>query len=146
MGDLTVAGTFHNPQDARDLAFLGDFAGFRNEYLSDEAMLAVACEQHYLLMLYDQWDARMESAVLYLAARAGRPVIAFGNGWCGRQISKYGNGLLATPDHAELLSLIRSVPRPGSEEYTSLLKGVERFRQAHSAVRLREQYLRELMS
>src|SRR5690606_2539289 len=83
LGELTVAGTFNNPQDADSMAFLHGFGGFRNEFLSDEAMLAMAREQHYLLILYDNWDIRMESAVLYLAARAGRPVLTYANGWCG---------------------------------------------------------------
>lgn len=146
LGELTVAGTFNNPQDAQSMAFLQAFDGFRNEYLNDETMLAIARQQHYLLMLYDNWDARMESAVLYLAARAGRPVIAYDNGWCGRQVRQFGNGLLATQNHAELPALIKSLPLPGSEEYEGLLSGVERFRQAHSAGSLREQYLQELMN
>ena len=146
LGELTVAGTFNNPQDAQSMAFLQAFGGFRNEYLSDEIMLAIARQQHYLLMLYDNWDARMESAVLYLAARAGRPVIAFGNGWCGRQVAQYGNGLLASSNHADLPALIKSLPLPSSEEDARLLSGVERFRQAHSVKCLREQYLQELMS
>jgi glycosyltransferase involved in cell wall biosynthesis len=146
LGMLTVAGTFNNAQDAESMYFLQGFAGFRNEFLSDDDMLAVAREQHFLLMLYDQWDERMESAVLYLAARAGRPVIAYDNGWCGRQVKTYGNGLLVHRDHDALPSLIASLPRPGSDGYAALLKGVERFRHAHSVDHLREPYLQELMN
>jgi glycosyltransferase involved in cell wall biosynthesis len=146
LGSLTVAGTFNNAQDAESMHFLEGFTGFRNAYLSDHDMLSVAREQDYLLMLYDQWDGRMESAVLYLAARAGRPVIAYDNGWCGRQVKLYGNGILVQPDHDVLSSLMASLPRPGSDGYTALLNGVERFRQAHSAGNLRERYLQELMN
>lgn len=145
LGELTVAGTFNNPQDAHSLGFLQGFEGFRNGYLSDEAMLALACEQHYLLMLYDDWDPRMESAVLYLAARAGRPVLAYDKGWCGRQVRTFGNGLLV--EHGQSLrDVISALPVPGSAAYSDLLKGVERFREGHSVARLREQYLQELMS
>lgn len=144
LGDLAVAGAFNNPQDAEALSFLHGFAGFRNEYLSGDVMLKVAREQHYLLMLYDDWDARMESAVLYLAARAGRPVIAYDRGWCGRQIRTFGNGFLVGSERAELTQLIKALPKPGSVEYKGLLEGVGRFREAHSAMRLRERYLQEL--
>ncbi len=149
LGKLAVAGSFNNAKDADALAFLNSFDGYRNEYMSDETMLIIAREQHYLLMLYDIWDARMESAVLYLAARAGRPVIAYDEGWCGRQVSKYGNGMLVNSkqtDIASVESLIKSLPRPGSEEYASLLEGVVRFRNAHSVENLREKYLQELVN
>ncbi|MDP8568092.1 hypothetical protein [Methylophilus aquaticus] len=146
LGELLVAGAFNNPREAEAMAFLQGFSGFRNEYLADDTMLAIAQQQHYLLMLYDNWDARMESAVLYLAARAGRPVIAFGNGWCGRQVIEYGNGLIAPSNHADIESLLQSLPRAGSKEYSKLLLGVERFRQEHSNHKLRDQYLNELVN
>lgn len=145
LGELLVAGAFNNPREAEAMAFLQGFSGFRNEYLPDDTMLAIAQQQHYLLMLYDNWDARMESAVLYLAARAGRPVIAFGNGWCGRQIIEYGNGLIAPSNHADIESLLQSLPQPTSKEYSTLLLGVEKFRQAHSSSTLRDHYLNELV-
>lgn len=149
LGQLTVAGGFNNPKDAQTLSFLNSFGGYRNEYMSDETMLTVAQEQHYLLMLYDAWDARMESAVLYLAARAGRPVIAYDKGWCGRQINKFGNGILVNPkqtDIANVASLIKNLPHPDSSEYGRLLEGVASFRNAHSVENLRVQYLQELMN
>ncbi|KQT34344.1 glycosyltransferase [Methylophilus sp. Leaf414] len=146
LGELLVAGAFNNASEAEAMAFLQGFSGFRNEYLADDTMLAIAQQQHYLLMLYDHWDARMESAVLYLAARAGRPVIAFGNGWCGRQITEYGNGLIAPANHADIESLLQSLPSPASAEYTKLLLGVEKFRQAHSSEKLRDLYLNELVN
>ncbi|KQT37211.1 MULTISPECIES: glycosyltransferase [unclassified Methylophilus] len=146
LGELLVAGAFNNASEAEAMAFLQGFSGFRNEYLADDTMLAIAQQQHYLLMLYDHWDARMESAMLYLAARAGRPVIAFGNGWCGRQITEYGNGLIAPTNHADIESLLQSLPSPASAEYTKLLLGVEKFRQAHSSEKLRDLYLNELVN
>jgi glycosyltransferase involved in cell wall biosynthesis len=146
LGELLVAGAFNNDSEAEAMAFLQAFSGFRNEYLADDTMLAIAQQQHYLLMLYDHWDTRMESAVLYLAARAGRPVIAFGNGWCGRQITEYGNGLIAPANHADIESLLQSLPAPASAEYSKLLVGVEKFRQAHANQKLRDHYLNELVN
>lgn len=144
IGELTVAGSFNNAKDAQMLSFLNKFDGYHDEYMSDEKMLAVAREQHYVVMLYDDWDARMESAVLYLAARAGRPVITYDKGWCGRQVRKYGNGILVQPEQARLANFLRKLPYPGSKEYAALLKGVEKFRGAHSVANLQKQYLQEL--
>jgi glycosyltransferase involved in cell wall biosynthesis len=146
LGKLSVAGAFNNGAEAKILGFLNDFDGFKNGFLSDEEMLAIARQQHYLLMLYDNWDARMESAVLYLAARANRPVIAYGKGWCGRQIRQYQNGLIAPENQAEIAEFVKAVPKPGSQGYDDLLAGVARFRRAHSPEALRERYLNELMN
>ncbi len=146
LGKLTIAGAFGSADDRKALPSLNDFDGFLDKYLTEDEMLQQAIGQDYLLMLYDDWDARMESAVLYLAARANRPVIAFNRGWCGRQIQQFGNGLLAPENHAEITEFIKSAPRPGSQAYEALLAGVESFRKAHSAKALRERYLLELMN
>ena len=87
----------------------------------------------------------MESAVLYLAARVNRPVIVFGGGWCGRMVGEYKCGLLASEDHEHTLELLKRVPRPGSDQYAELLKGMEAFRQAHSAKSLRGKVIQELL-
>lgn len=145
LGELRVEGSFNNALDEDAMATLKAFAGFRNEYLSEETMLRSARQQHYLLMLYDNWDARMEGAVLYLAARAGRPVITYGGGWCERQISLYGNGRVAPRNREEIATFLQNLPLPGSEAYKNLLAGVEEFRKAHSAASLRQVYVRELM-
>lgn len=146
LGRLTVAGTFNNNDDAETMAFLRAYDGFQDGFLSDEELIERASQQDYLLMLYDNWDARMESAVLYLAARVKRPVIAYDKGWCGRQLKQYKNGLLAPENHMEMVDFFKSLPRPDSQEYDSLLNGVEGFRKAYSADALRENYLLELMN
>lgn len=146
LGKLTIAGTFGSAEDRKGLTSLIDFDGFLDKYLTEDEMLQQAMQQDYLLMLYDDWDARMESAVLYLAARANRPVIAFDRGWCGRQLRQFGNGLLAPEGPAAIAEFIKPVPQPGTEAYDALLAGVGRFRVAHSGQALRERYLTELMS
>jgi len=146
LGKLTVAGTFYNAEEEKTLPQLEGFEGFRNEFLSESEMLSCAIEQDYLIMLYDDWDARMESAILYLAAKVRRPVIAYNRGWCGRKVAMFGCGVLL-PDHCnvDFESVLSLLPKHGSKEYTELLEGVDRFVQAHSGEVAKTEFLRALL-
>lgn len=145
IGKLTVAGTFFDKSEEDSLPQLRDFEGFRNEFLSEVDMLTCAAHQDYLLMLYDDWDARMESAVLYLAAKVRRPVIAYDKGWCGRKVAMFGCGLLVSDDDIDFDMFLSEIPRPGSKEYSELLEGMEQFSQAHSGNVARTEFLRVLL-
>lgn len=145
LGQLTVAGEFNMPQTREQLSFLFGFEGFINCFMSESDMLVRAAAQDYLLMLYDVWDKRMESAVLYLAARVNRPVIVYGDSWSGRMVSEFGCGLVAPIEHKEAVDMFRRVPRPGSAEYAELLKGMDAFRQAYSVKSLRGKVIQELL-
>lgn len=145
LGRLTVAGEFANQQSREQLAVLQGYEEFINEFLSEDEMLEQAAAQDYLLMLYDVWDRRMESAVLYLAARANRPVVVYGNSWCGRMVTEFGCGAVAPEEHGQALDLLRALPRPGSAEYAALLDGMKRFRIAHSVGALRGRVMQELL-
>lgn len=147
LGELTVAGALYDESFRRELAELMEFEGFMHGYLSEEVMLGIAAKQDYLLMLYGEgWDPRMESAVLYLAARVNRPVIVYDRGWSGRKVREYGCGLLASDHVGNITELLHRVPRAGSVEYSRLLDGIKRFRNAHSASALRMKVLNELTS
>ena len=141
IGRLTVAGTFNNDADRERMAELQDFSGFNNKYLSESELLLESTKQDYLLVLYEDWDSRMESAVVYLAARVNRPVIVYDNGWCGRIIRKFGNGLFAPNDQASMPEFLSNLPRPGSADYNKLLEGVTLFRQANSGEVVRKAFL-----
>ncbi len=145
LGKLTVAGEFYLPQFREQLPVLRGFNGFINCYMSESDMLERAAEQDYLLMLYDVWDKRMESAVLYLAARVNRPVIVYGDSWCGRMVREFGCGVVAPDGRQETVDLLWRIPRPGSSEYARLLKGMAEFRQAHSVKSLRGRVIHELL-
>jgi len=145
LGRLTVAGEFNMPQTREQLSVLNGFDGFINCFLSENDMLERAGEQDYLLVLYDLWDKRMESAVLYLAARVNRPVIVYGDGWSGRMVREFGCGVVAPIERKAIMALLRSLPRPGSAEYVGLLKGMDAFRQAHSVKSLRGKVVQELL-
>ncbi|MDO8291265.1 MAG: hypothetical protein Q7T29_00155 [Gallionella sp.] len=145
LGKLTVAGEFANPQNREQLSLLSEFDGFINCFMSESEMLERAAGQDYLLMLYDLWDKRMESAVLYLAARVNRPVIVYGDSWCGRMVREFGCGVVAPVDQKEAVDLLLRIPRPGSAEYAQLLKGMDTFRQAYSVNSLRGKVIQELL-
>jgi len=145
LGKLTVAGEFYIPQYREQLPALRGFDGFINCYMSESDMLKRAAGQDYLLMLYDVWDKRMESGILYLAARVDRPVVVYGDSWCGRMVKEFGCGVIAPVGHEETVELLRRIPRPGSAEYAKLLKGVAQFKQAHSVKSLRGRVIQELL-
>ncbi len=140
IGRITVAGTFINQQHEEVLAVLRSYPHFINRYLKEEELVMLAGKQHYLLMLYDNWDERMEAATLYLAARVGRPVIVRGSGWCGRMIKTYHCGVFCERG-GETADFFRSLPRPGDEEYAALLSGIARFRKEHSGPAWRQAFL-----
>lgn len=146
LGQLTVVGAFNSADERAALQVLRDFEGFHERFLSEQELLAQAVQQDYLLMLYDAWDPRMESAVLYLAARAHRPVVAYGDGWCGRMIRTFGCGVLAPKAVGDATGLLHSLPRPGTLEYDRLLAGMRDFRDAHSCQALRPKFLEALLA
>lgn len=138
---LTVAGAFSHPDDRIKFANLFDFNGFTEKYLSESELIHIASKQDYLLMLYDDWDHRMEGAVMYLAARVNKPVIVYNKGWCGRMVKTFGNGLFAPDALDEFDRFVTNLPHRGGKKYEALLKGVLAFRLAHSGTSSRDAFL-----
>ena len=145
IGALTVAGTFNNLTEREFFPVLLGFPGFLNTFLSEKDMLQKAADQDYLIMLYDDWDSRMESAVLYLAARANRPVVAYNRGWCGRQVGQFHCGLLAPEDRTKLEDFLSGLPHPGDAEYEDLIHGIKKFRASHSGKNAKAAFLKALL-
>ena len=141
LGKLTVAGAFSQTSERKRLDMLEEFEGFSEKFLSEEELLKHASAQDYLLMLYDNWDHRMEGAVMFLAARVNRPVIVYDEGWCGRMVNTYGNGVIAPQEHKNFTAFVKSLPKYGTCEYQKLLEGVSAFKQAHSANSIRKTFL-----
>lgn len=141
LGQLTVVGAFSQPAVRRSLAVLDDFEGFEEKFLSENELLHLASKQDYLLMLYDEWDERMEGAVMFLAARVNRPVIVYNKGWCGRMVNTYGNGMFAPLEHESFSLFVSTLPLPDSEQYEKLLKGVTAFKNAHTGQSIKKAFL-----
>lgn len=146
LGTLTVAGAFASDAMRAALPELKGFAGLREGYLAEADLLAKVADHDYLLMLYEGWDHRMEAATLFLAARVGRPVVAFDAGWCGRMLRTYGCGVPIPIGVAELGAAIQALPAPGSPEYAAMIGGMARFRDAHLPDRLRPRFLATMSS
>ena len=138
---LTVAGAFYHPDDRIKFANLFEFNGFIEKYLSESELIGIASKQDYLLMLYDDWDHRMEGAVMYLAARVNKPVIVYNKGWCGRMVRTFGNGLFAPDAQDDFDRFVTNLPHRGSKEYEALLKGVLAFKHAHSGASSQDVFL-----
>jgi hypothetical protein len=141
VGVLKIAGSFASPAERDALSLLQDWPGFEERYLEDEELLQLTAAQDYVVILYDQWDKRMESAVLYLAMRANRPVLVYAEGWCDRMIRQFGCGVAVERSGLDLCSFLASLPLPGSAAYSNLLDGVGRFREAHRTQALLPQFL-----
>jgi glycosyltransferase involved in cell wall biosynthesis len=141
LGELTITGAFSSSEESKNFLFLNDFKGFNEEFLSEERLLELASEQDYLLMLYDDWDHRMEGAIMFLSARVNRPVIVFDRGWCGRMVNTYKNGLLAPEANDDFSDFIKNIPKCGSKEYIRFLEGVAEFRRAHTGESIRKEFL-----
>jgi len=144
-GELLVAGTFTNAEHRSRLAMLRDYPNFDNRFLAESEMLSAAAAQDYLLALYDNWDSRMEAATMFLAARVGRPVIVYDEGWPGRMVREFGCGISVARQHRPDARFFAGLPHPGDPAYRSLLVGVERFRQAHGGAASRDAFLEKLL-
>ena len=144
IGILNVAGAFTNADHRERLAFLPGYANFDNRFLSERDMLVSAGNQDYLLALYDDWDARMEAATIYLAARVGRPVIVYDEGWAGRMVREFGCGIAVVRNPRPDPDFFRRLPRPGENSYQALLDGTARFRNAHTGAGVRDAFLAKL--
>lgn len=145
LGTLTVAGAFSSKTDRAALSMLAGYPGFRDGYLDEESLLRTVAEHDYVLMLYEDWDHRMEAATLFLAARVGRPVICFDAGWCGRMLRTFGCGIAVDPLNPRMETVLASVPKRGSHAYASLVNGIGQFRAAHAPERLRDAFLERLL-
>ena len=144
LGRLTVAGPFVSEAHRREMSFLSKHPDFIDRFLPEEEMLRCAASQHYLLMLYDHWDHRMEAATLSLAAAVRRPPLLYNLGWGGRMIARFGCGVAVAPD-LDLAVAIASLPTPGDAAYRGLQAGLDRYRDAHSPERLCPQTLTILL-
>lgn len=145
IGRLTVAGAFADKSQRVALNLLYSFEGFQDKFLTEDELLKSAAMQDYLLMLYDKWDSRMESAIMFVAARVNKPVIVYDKGWAGRMVRTYGNGVSAASEEIDFLKFLKGLPNPTSHEYQKLIDGVAKFREAHASENVRDVFLQEIL-
>jgi glycosyltransferase involved in cell wall biosynthesis len=138
---LTVAGPFFDEAHRAALPMLGGFGGLRAEYLPESELLGLARAQDWLVMLYDGWDARMEAATLFVAARADTPVVALDAGWCGRMLAAFGVGVGVAPGTRPDAQWFAALPKRGDARHAALRAGLARFREAHGAAAMRDRFV-----
>ncbi len=141
LGDLNICGAFSDRAAEVKLNTLKAYPSFNNKFLTEDELLALAAEQDYLLMLYDDWDPRMEGAVMFLAAKVSKPVIVYDEGWCGRMVRTFNNGVIAPKHKNEMMDFFKGLPKPGSDVYQQLLSGVISFKCEHSGDKLKNAFL-----
>jgi hypothetical protein len=145
IGALGIAGTFTNPVHRASLRIVETYDGFMDRFLTEKEMLAAAAGHDYLLALYEGWDPRMEVATVFLAARVGRPVIVYDEGWAGRVVRAYGCGVAVRTRARPGADFFGGLPGPGSSAYDALVSGAARFRQAHGGAPSRARFLAKLL-
>jgi hypothetical protein len=138
---LTVAGPFFDATHRAALPMLEGFAGLRAEYLPEATLRAIAAAQDWLVMLYDGWDARMEAATLFLAARADTPVVALDAGWCGRMLATWGLGIGVTPGARPGADWFAALPTRDDARHAACRAGLARFRAAHGPAAMRGRFV-----
>ena len=117
LGTLLVAGSLSTENVRTSMPELRGYPHFIERFLPEQELLDLAIEQDWLLTLYDEWDTRMEAATLFLAARAGCPVVAYDEGWCGRVVRTFGNGVLVPRTQRPGPDFFRSLPTRSSAAY-----------------------------
>ena len=141
LGKLLIAGQYFPGKEGDLENVLKDFPSFTNQFLSEQEMIRLAALQDYLVMLYDNWDVRMEAATLFVAARAGVPVLVYDEGWCGRMVREYGCGVGVPRTPRPGKECFASLPDRDSDAYKAMLDGIGRFREAFSGQRIRNIFI-----
>ncbi|MEO0272133.1 MAG: hypothetical protein ABIM30_03460 [candidate division WOR-3 bacterium] len=128
LGNLRIVGKIVNN-------YLNDFIQKRNgknifivnDFISENQLYDELQRSHYNLMLYDPWDERMECSMLFNSIKSSCPVIAFKEGWLGRQVTKHCIGwTLPKKEKANLLKFIESLPEPNSQEYKKIINNLQK--------------------
>jgi hypothetical protein len=101
-----------------------------DQFLSEEEIRDFFSASHYNLMLYKDWDMRMESAMLYESMKYLCPVVVYVGGWLENKVKKYGLGwsIPRTVDEQLISQYLGKLPSPFSKDYLEVL---ENLRKAH---------------
>jgi glycosyltransferase involved in cell wall biosynthesis len=109
------------------VAGAGERIIFRPEYLPELELDKIGASAHYNLMLYVDWDDRMESGMVFTSARQGTPIIGRRTGWIGRMITEYELGYAIDPYNVdEIRACLNNCALPGSAEYRRFEAGIQR--------------------
>jgi glycosyltransferase involved in cell wall biosynthesis len=83
--------------DTKLKEFLNQYTSHDNIYIKDhflneQEMFAELHNSSYNVMLYDPWDERMESAMLFMSLKYQIPVVCYDSGWLGNHVKQRNLG------------------------------------------------------
>lgn len=144
IGELHIIGGFPNEAMRRELSVLKNYQYFTEKILLPEDTLEFIQSIDYVILLFDKWDKRRESEMLFDAAIAGTPVIAFDEGWLGRMNREFSLGVSIPTNSLTILQFFKQLPVPGDERYSKMLEGLEKFRSHYSNNSFRSLFLSKM--
>ncbi|GCA80680.1 MAG: glycosyltransferase [Microcystis aeruginosa LG13-03] len=90
----------------------------KDHFLNEQEMFAELHNSSYNVMLYDPWDERMESAMLFMSLKYQIPVVCYDSGWLGNHVKQKNLGWTIAKNKKEhLAEFLATIPRPDSPEY-----------------------------
>jgi glycosyltransferase involved in cell wall biosynthesis len=97
-----------------------------DRFLKESEMLEELSKSQYSLMLYDPWDDRMESSMLFLSIECCVPIIAFEGGWLGDRVREEGIGwTISSKDTSAVYEFLKSLPDEHSLEYQQIVTNIK---------------------
>lgn len=126
---VIIAGEYANETAYREYHYLDDYSGMRRGYLSTEKYRELCALLEYQLLLYDEWDNRMESGNIFVSVLVGTPVIVYDGGWLSDIVMKFNIGVVVQRNEKTLASILGALPVSRSQEYKEYVKGMDAFRQ-----------------
>jgi glycosyltransferase involved in cell wall biosynthesis len=144
MGKLTIAGKIvENSLQSMLSSRTVENVTILDRFLTELEIKKLFLSANYNLMLYENWDQRMESAMLFESIKYGCPVVAYRGGWLGTKIVQEGLGWVISRNKTdfELFEGIQQLPSPCSNEYNQVLINLEKCHQKWSSEDLVKEFL-----
>jgi glycosyltransferase involved in cell wall biosynthesis len=97
-----------------------------DQFLTEIEMIYEFSKAHYNLMLYDPWDDRMESSMLFVSVKCCVPIVAFEGGWLGNRVIEEGIGWTIPRSRInDIGEFLQSLPPEESEKYQNVVNNIK---------------------
>jgi glycosyltransferase involved in cell wall biosynthesis len=127
LGTLKIAGRIADSNLRSNLMeFLQPHIEIEDQFLSIETIQRKFAETDYNLMLYLDWDNKMEASMLFESVRHGCPVVAYEGGWLGNTVANEKLGwLIPKSSRDNLGAVLDQLPSPNSQDYQRVLSSIK---------------------